>query len=307
MSDDAFALRLARAVADRIRPLMGTANARRRVGTAHGGDPTYAIDAEAETLVREAFAERSDVAYFTEDEGLVVRGSPRRLFLVDPIDGTRPAAAGFETCCVSIAVAPFGAEPALGDVEYGCLVEIATGSVLEARRGAGASGDRAVEPSHARAVRGAFWAGGFRGQPAVLTATVLEEIFDAPGSEGAYFDQGSAAYSLACVATGRLDAYVDVGAAIVDEIPGARAAFEALGDGSILNSVTYDVAAGALLAREAGCAISDPRGRSLAEVPLLAADGSASPVATVCAGTPELHAELLAAVDRGLERARSLS
>ena len=31
---------------------------------------------------------------------------PRAIFVIDPIDGTRPAAAGLESCCVSIAVVP---------------------------------------------------------------------------------------------------------------------------------------------------------------------------------------------------------
>ncbi|HEX9890578.1 MAG TPA: inositol monophosphatase family protein, partial [Actinomycetota bacterium] len=144
--DESFALDLARRVREAVLPLMGTPGARDRVGTAHGGDPTYAIDAAAERVVVEAFAGRPDVAFFTEDEGLTVRGRPRSLFLVDPIDGTRPAAAGFETSCVSIAVAPYG-RPTIGDVSYGCIVELASGAEYEARRGGGATSTRRLRPT----------------------------------------------------------------------------------------------------------------------------------------------------------------
>ena len=303
--DESFALDLARRVREAVLPLMGTPGARDRVGTAHGGDPTYAIDAAAEHVVVEAFAGRPDVAFFTEDEGLTVRGRPRSLFLVDPIDGTRPAAAGFETSCVSIAVAPYG-RPTIGDVSYGCIVELASGAEYEARRGGGATSTRRLRPTTSRNLGALFWAGGFRGQPAVITAVVLQDLFDAPGSEGAFFDQGSAATSLACVARGSVDAFVDVGPTIIEAVPESRAGFERVGGGSILNTTTYDTAAGYLLAAELGLPLSDGTGASLDGVPLLDDEGKASTVSSVCAATPELHAEILDAVSRGLKRLRSL-
>jgi myo-inositol-1(or 4)-monophosphatase len=224
------ALELARQVRRAVHPMLGSPEARRRAGTAHGGDPTYGIDAVAEELVRRAFEGLDDVAYFTEDEGLVTRGAPDVLYLIDPIDGTRPAAAGFETCCVSIAVAPFGTRVSLGDVTYGCVVELATGATFEARKGRGARAEgRRLERSTAGDMRRLFWAGGFRGQPVVPMATVLEGLFDVPGSEGAFFEQGSAAYSLTRLATGQLDAYVDPGPAMIGAVPEVEAAFLRVG------------------------------------------------------------------------------
>lgn len=303
---EAFALALGRDVCREVRPQMGSPAARERKGTAHGGDPTYAIDVTAERVVEKAFADLDDVAYFTEDEGLVRRGNPKSLFLVDPIDGTRPAAAGFETCCVSIGVAPFGKDLSLGDIAYGCLVELATEVTFEARRGKGARADRDLGPTGARELRGLFWAGGFRGQPAAVTALALQDIFDAPGSEGSYFDQGSAAYSLACVAAGRLDAFVDVGPTILEAVPETRVLWERLGGGPVLNTVTYDTAAALLVAAEAGCAISDGRGASLDEVPLFDAEGRASDVSTIAAANAELHGALVDAVARGVDRVRNV-
>ena len=47
-----------------------------------------------------------DIAFYSEDRGYVEFGTPRAILVVDPIDGTRPAAAGLESCCVSVAVVP---------------------------------------------------------------------------------------------------------------------------------------------------------------------------------------------------------
>ena len=50
-------------------------------------------------------AERApEVAFYSEDRGLVTpAGDAEWVLVVDPIDGTRPAMAGFEAACVSVA------------------------------------------------------------------------------------------------------------------------------------------------------------------------------------------------------------
>jgi myo-inositol-1(or 4)-monophosphatase len=301
------ALRVAGEVRREVHAMLGTPEARRRAGTAHGGDPTYGIDQVAEEVVRKLLSDTDQVAYFTEDEGLVVRGRPEVLFLIDPVDGTRPAAAGFESCGVSVAVAPFGDSAALGDVTYGCFVELATGSTFEARRGGGARAEgRRLEPSSTADLRRVFWAGGFRGQPAVPLATVLADLFDVPGSEGAFFDHGSAAYSLTRVATGQLDAFVDPGPAMIELAPGVEKYFRSVGGGHLLNTVTYDSAAAYLVLWELGLPCTDALGRSLQDVPLFDEGGRATQVSTVAASTPELHDDVLHLVANGLQRIQAL-
>lgn len=306
MDAERFALDLARTIRTEVAPLLGRPEARRRAGTAAGGDPTYGIDEVAERVVARRFQGIDDVAYFTEDVGLVVRGAPKWFFLIDPVDGSRPAAAGFETCCVTIGVAPYGADLTLGDVTYGCIVELATDAVFEARRGGGGRVQgRSVEPTGATSPSGMFWAGGFRGQPALPTAIVLGDLFDAPGAEGAFFDQGSAAYSLTRVATGQVDAFVDPGPALIEAVPALEDAFRKVGGGHVLNTTTYDTAAGYLLLWELGLPATDALGRPLTEVPLLDSEGKATAVSTVTTATEELHAALLDAVGRGLERLKA--
>ena len=60
---------------------------------------------------------------------------------------------------------------------------------------------------------------------------MLEELVDGSSMGGGYFDLGSAAFNLTRLATGQLDAYVDVGRRIVDEVPSTEAAFLAGGGG----------------------------------------------------------------------------
>ena len=116
---------------------------REHSGDGAGGDVTFAIDERAESRMEEFLAERApDVAFYSEDRGMVEPGGePRWVLVVDPIDGTRPAMAGFESACVSVAAAPLEHEPTMADVEVGCVVEIKSGARFLAVRGAG------VEPA----------------------------------------------------------------------------------------------------------------------------------------------------------------
>lgn len=306
MDPEAFALALCRSVRAQILPLVGSPEARVRAGTAVGGDPTYAIDEAAESAAARLFEARGNLAYYTEDAGLRVLGTPEALYLLDPVDGSRPAVAGYESCGVSVAVAPYGEDLTVRDVTFGCVMEIPGGASFQARRGSGAVADgAAVRPSSASGLDGLFWAGGFRGQPAVETVTALRDLFEGAGAEGAFFDQGSAAYSLTRVATGQLDAYVDVGQTLVDEVPGMERSFRRAGGGHVLNTTTYDTAAGYLVLRELGLPVTDARGRPVDDIPLFDAEGRSTLVSTVAACTPDLHGAVLAAVDAGIDRLRA--
>ncbi len=94
-----------------------------------------------------------DVAFYSEDRGMVnPGGEPRWVLVVDPIDGTRPALAGFESACVSVAAAPLDGEPTMADVEVGCVVEIKSGERFLAVRGVrGRAGAAAVGADEHRA------------------------------------------------------------------------------------------------------------------------------------------------------------
>ena len=91
-------------------------------------------------------------------------------------------------------------------------------------------------------------------------AEVLGELIDASSVGGATFDLGSATYDMTRIATGQLDAYVEPGPRMVDEVEGMREEFERVGGGAVLNNCPYDLAAAALCLEEAGAVVTDAHG-----------------------------------------------
>lgn len=301
-------LAVATAVRRAVVPHLGHAATRGTDGVSVGGDPTFGIDTIAERAAEEVLSSAGDLAWYTEDRGLVVRGRPDVLLVVDPIDGTRPAGAGLEAACVSVAVAPFDTDATLGDVYDGIVLEIKTGTLFRAKRGKGVRivthGETRVPVlSPMKTIDGAFWTYGFRGRPVIPSAVMLEELIDATSVTGAGFELGSATYGMTGVVVGRFDAYVDHGQRIIDELPETRRLFEEIANGAVLNNNPYDVAAALLICQEAGCVATDAAGHPL-EDRALVGSGADFCVSTLVACTPELHAELLKALDRGIERLR---
>lgn len=299
---------LALAVRERVLPLLGSHAARaHEPDAAAGGDVTFAIDAHAEELIAPFLAERtSGVAFYSEDAGLVLPAgrTPHTVLVVDPVDGTRPALAGLESCCVSVAAAPYGSDVAMGDVHIGCVVEIPSGRVFLAERGAGlVEGGPPRLSANARLER-MFWTFGLRGRPARALTEVLAELIDASSVGGACFDLGSACFDTMCVVDGRLDAYVEPGPLLVEQVPGMRAEFERVGGGAVLNNAPYDLAAAVLIAAEAGAVVTDAAGESFASRPLL---GSAAEfqMSVAIAANAELHEQIIGAVATGLGRLRT--
>ena len=93
-------------------------------------------------------------------------------------------------------------------------------------------------------------------------ATVLAELIDGSSVGGAVFDLGSATDDMTRIVTGQLDAYLDVGTRMIEEIPAVRSELSGLAEARSSNS-PYDLAAAALCVREAGGVVTDAYGRSL--------------------------------------------
>jgi myo-inositol-1(or 4)-monophosphatase len=298
---------LAAALRDEVLPALGDHAGRAHTGAGAGGDITFAIDERAETFMERFLAERApDVAFYSEDRGLVSpSGAASWVLVVDPIDGTRPAMAGFEAACVSVAAARLDSnrEAAMGDVETGCVIEIKSGRAFVAARGGG------VEPTPSlsanRDLSRMFWAYGLRGRPVRAIAEVLGELIDASSVGGGTFDLGSATYDMTRIVTGQLDAYVEPGPRIVAEVPGMREEFERVGDGVVLNNSPYDLAAAALILEEAGAVVTDASGESLADRPLLGS-GAEFQLSCVAAANEELHEAIIRELDLGIDRLRRL-
>jgi myo-inositol-1(or 4)-monophosphatase len=293
---------LALALRERVLPLLGSHAARAHEEGPGGGDVIFAADAEAERTLEHFVAERApEVAFYSEGRGLIDPGGAGTVLVVDPIDGTRPALAGLQSCCVSVAAAPLRDGVTMGEVSTACVVEIPSGTVFLAERGGGLLEAPEVRLSRNERIERMFWTYGFRGRPARPTAEVLGDLIDASSVGGATFELGSAAYDMTRVATGQLDAYVEPGPRLVADVPGMRAEFERVGDGAVLNNSPYDLAAAALILEEAGAVVSDAYGRPLSDRPLLGS-GAEFQMSVVASANRALHDLLLEAVDAGVRR-----
>jgi myo-inositol-1(or 4)-monophosphatase len=300
---------LAHALREIVLPRLGAADGRAHARESVGGDVKFAIDAEAEAfLAGWVAAHAPQMAFYSEDRGMVTPGDrePEFVLIVDPIDGTRPALAGLEAACTSVALAPLGdGEPTMADVLAGCVVEIKSGEWFDAERGAGCRASRPLALSGNTDLERLFWVYGFTRRPARAVVEVIGDLIDRSSLGGGVFDLGSATFDLTRILTGQLDAYVEPGARMVAEVPGMRAEFERVGGGSVVNNSPYDLAAAALCLVEGGAVITDAAGGPLGPYRLLGSDPEFH-ISCVAAASSGLHAKLLDAVQRGMERLLAL-
>jgi myo-inositol-1(or 4)-monophosphatase len=301
---------LALSLRERVVPELGTFAGRAVAadGAGAGGDITFAVDEVAESALVEFLSERAPrVAYYSEDRGLVAPADATDVLVVDPIDGTRPAMAGLESACVAVALAPLGdGEPVMGDVSSACVVEIKSGDWFLAASGQGiVDSTRPVRLSANEDPRRMFWGYGFRGRPVRPTAEVLAELIDGSSVRGGTFELGSQSFAMTRIVTGQLDAVIEVGSRLIDELPGMRAEFERVGDGEVLNNSPYDLAAPWLCLREAGGIVTDGWGRPLDDHQLLGS-GHEFQMSSISAANAPLHETLVGAIDAGIRRLREL-
>ena len=289
---------LALALRERVLPLLGAHAQRAHSGSSAGGDVTFAIDVAAEELLEEFLAKRAPgVAFYSEDRGLVAADGAHTVLVVDPIDGTRPALAGFESCCVSIASAPLDTEPRFRDVTCGCVVEIKSGRVF-------LSGELEPQLSPNERLDRMFWGFGFRGRPARALTEVLAGLIDESSVGGGVFDLGSSAFLMTRVITGQLDAVIEPSTLIYEELPMLRSEFERVGRGALLTNPPYDLAGAWALLREAGAVVTDARGEPLDDRPLLGS-GPEHQTSYVASANTALHEAILEEVGRGVARLRA--
>jgi myo-inositol-1(or 4)-monophosphatase len=301
----ALAEELADGLREQVLPALGSHAARAHAGGAAAGDVTFGMDEAAESWLEEHLgANAPDVAFYSEDRGLVGRSDAEHVLIVDPVDGTRPALAGFEAACVSVAAARMGAgAPRMRDVEAGVVVEIKSGARFVAARGEGVTADAPVRLSENQDLDRLFWVYGLRGRPARDTIEVLAELLDRSSVGGGTFDLGSATYDMTRVLTGQLDAYVEPGPRLVDEVPGMLDEFRRVGGGAVLNNAPYDVAAAALILQEGGAVVTDAAGGALDDR-LLLGSGHEFQMSMLVAANAPLHAQLVAEIDAGIARLR---
>ncbi len=199
-------------------------------------DPVTAMDRASEELLRARIAaERPDDAILGE-EGDDVAGTSGLTWVLDPIDGTVNYLYGVASYAVSVAVVAGPPDPAHWTALAGCVHSVVDGRTWTAARGGGAERDgrrlRAGAPS---SLATSLVGTGFgyspvrRAHQARVLTQVLPRVRDIRRL-------GAAAIDLCLVAEGTLDLYYERG----------------------LNP--WDLAAGALVATEAGASVGGLRG-----------------------------------------------
>jgi myo-inositol-1(or 4)-monophosphatase len=297
-------IQLAEHIRRAVLPHVGSREGARVTGSASSGDATFAIDLIAEQAI-DSFAAESGVVfdYYSEDRGLVRRPGSELTLVIDPIDGTRPAAVGQPLCVVSVAATRGVEAPTFADVLAGYVLEILGDRGFFAERGAGAEivlagGTRSPSPRQVDSIDRMAWSTEIVARPARWLIPILAPMIDASSMRGGLFIWNSTAYSLTRLVAGQLDACVDVGGRLLVERPQSRDDFLAAGGGRCVGLFAYDVAAAKLIAEEAGCIVTDASGRPLDARPLLDTS-EANILSCVAATNADLHAAILAEVNRG--------
>ena len=144
-----FVIKLCNKIREIVLPYFGKQDSRFISGKSIGGDSTFLIDDIAETFLKD-YLQNINIAYYSEDRGLIRSGSADKLLIIDPIDGTRAAASGLESGCISIALSDFTDEPKIKDLRLGCIQEIKSGRIFIAKKNSGAKiidAGRTISPS----------------------------------------------------------------------------------------------------------------------------------------------------------------
>lgn len=187
------------------------------------------VDQKAEqeiiAIIRKAFPQHVIIG----EEGGRQEGESEYEWIIDPLDGTRNFIHGFPHFAVSIAVR------CQGRLEHGVVYDPVRDDLFTASRGRGAQmNDRRLRVSSQSQLEACLLGTGFpfRHRPECITAYTrsLESMLPKCGDVRR---AGAAALDLAYVAAGRLDGFWEMGLKI------------------------WDVAAGALLVREAGGLLTD--------------------------------------------------
>ncbi|MDZ7263382.1 MAG: hypothetical protein ONB16_02275 [candidate division KSB1 bacterium] len=292
---------LAQAIRRRIYPYLGTAAAREVEGVAHSGDVTFQVDVLAEREIADFFARHPfDVAYYTEDRGMVLPAkSPTGLLIIDPIDGTRPAFSGFESAAVSIAYCSFHDRATFKDISHAVVLELKTGNLFYAAAHQGVliqSSDPFLKVNlssnqHLERLR---WCFEIVGRPASQILGELAGLIDQSSYKGGVYIFNCSAFALTRIVSGQLDAYVEISGRMAKAVAQHQPDPQLTNHQPTFGLFAYDIAAAYLIAKEAGCVLSDDCGHSLDNT--LLADNTI--LSCVAASNPMLHQQLIAWLNR---------
>jgi myo-inositol-1(or 4)-monophosphatase len=294
-----YILKLADYVFDCISNKSGMLKNRQVRGYSEGGDAQFNIDDIAEEAVLRYITSRPEpIAMYTEDGGLKIIGeNPEYILIVDPIDGTRPAAANLEMSCFSVALARFSKDARIKDIEFALLKELKSGYYIYGdcySKDIFYGGYSSILPNLScnTELKNMFWSIEFNGHPSELMTIAYGNLIDYTANNGGIFIFNSASFSISRIITGQMDAYVDIGNRLLKDNPQLIKLFQKVGNGKVLHLFPYDIAASVFLAEKSGVVITDAYGNTLQNT-LLTDLSFHNQQSCVAASTKELHKKLL--------------
>jgi len=227
-----FALRLAARVTRRVKPLLG----KRKSSDCISFGPNQRrmrLDAEAAKAVRSELEESEISCHLISEEwGRLDFGKdPKSYLIVDEFDGTFNGSRGIPFSAVSIAISE---KPRLEDVHTGVVVDIFQNVTYHAVKGGGAYREaRRIRTFERRNLTDCIMSIKMAASPKEAIHTVGHLLLEA--SHGRDF--GAAALELSLIASGQLDAIVDIRAKtrVTDVAAGFLLVKEAGGEFQILN------------------------------------------------------------------------
>lgn len=311
----AFAVEVARKIAKAVQPVYGIKQKDVPVNQV-SHDFNYALDVRAEKAVKIPFqrAWRKGLVYgfVTEDQGLVLPTGmikPQWIFLIDPVDGSRPANIGAEMACVNIAlVKGNNPNPTLGDVEKAATLAIKENKLFIAQAGQGIfevipgrSGGILIEvksrENTTSSLKDVSLVYETYSMSAELTGIVIDPLLRDVSFKTEY---PSGSYSALSLVRGQNELHVDLRRRLVLDFPDLPVMLKP-------NSkalMPMDIAPQYLMLQELGMTVTDANGKSLANTPLwhFENDGSWSSqnqLSWVAAATPLLHQQAMAKIEEG--------
>lgn len=234
-------IEVAKEIFSSVHPMLGKPKSGEIVGLGFGGDRTRLIDEVAEKVAVNYLEKNGFSCVFVGEEcGIKKIGSlPEFYLIVDGVDGTNNAVRGIKFASSSIALSPTGR---LSDIEAAVVIDLYDGGIFSAERGHGAKyNGQQIKPSNVRSLKDAIVS-----VDVSRSAESIERTVPIMGKVKGLRAFGSASLEICHVASGFLDAYIDLRGMLR----------------------TIDFAAGMLIITEAGGVFLQPNGDNVPDVPL---------------------------------------
>ncbi len=280
-------------------------------------DFQYAVDEKAEEVIEQAFNKLWQkymwYGYTTEEQGLVLPPghTAELIYLIDPVDGSRPAQAGMETACITMAIVNGKkSNPTFHDITSSITHAIKENRTFIAQKGGGVyevidGAMRMVTPrEHAPQTLGeTFMAYENYGVRESFLGMIIDELRGKTQSSSVYV---AASFGLLSLVRSQNDLYLDLRARLLREYP--RCALKP----HPKCMQPYDIAAPWLMLKELGGVATDAYGKPLDDRLLWVfdADGawsSEGDISLVAAATPQLHARAMEAILLGFSKQSATS